>query len=500
MKKQLKSNQFCHDILQMDVPYAKPLANTVMALASDTNARSPVELSLSPLFHYQYSSVSDTVSNLSYEQIGWEMAHQQVQRLCRPYLSEQITNSPVVHLQTDTTGVCHPHSPTLEKRTFIYKPNNVIKGNKPLSAGYQVSFVNIGEVQSNWSLPLSVRRVEVEQSPIACAVAQIEELFSPDGIFPLKDDQLIINNSDTTYAHPSYVAPLHRHPDLVNIVRLRTGSKVWEADPESATGGAPRIYAPQPLYLRQTTQDYITRRGEKTYVTRQPAIGEQPPDEYLELERTTTRGRSLRICLWRWNDKMWRTKQGHNMHDKPLDVLCVEVLDAESGEPVFKNPLFAGIFGMRKDEVSTPLAQESYRHRYDIEPSFRFDKQALMLEKSQTSDVRHFDNWLIAVVLALWLLFAASDEVEYVPKKWQKYPLGSAEKKRQQNQRWSPTQTRKAAQRLFLTFDPTPFLPQKSKKGKGRKKGEKQTPRPRFPVVKKQSKKAKTKLKTVKLE
>ena len=134
----------------------------------------------------------------------------------------------------------------------------------------------------------------------------------------------------------------------------------------------------------------------------------------------------------------------------------------------------------------------------DIEPAFRFEKQRLMLEKYQALNVQHFDNWLLIVLLSFCLLFTASDEVEYVPKKWQQYPLGDAEQKREQTKRWSPARTQKAALTLFCTFDPAPFLPQKCKKGKRRQKGDVQNPRPRFPVVKKGKKKDKIKLKSEK--
>ncbi len=59
---------------------------------------------------------------------------------------------------------------------------------------------------------------------------------------------------------------------------------------------------------------------------------------------------------------------------------------------------------------------ESYGHRYDIEPPFRLEKQQLMLGKYQPLNVRHFDNWLLIVLLSFWLLFTASDQVEYAPK------------------------------------------------------------------------------------
>lgn len=496
-----KSYQFCLDILQLGVRNNKALANTIMALAADTQAGSPVELSAHPLFHYQNTSVSKSIASLATSAEGWSSTELGIQHLVQLHLSREMIEQPVLHLQTDTTPVPHPHSPTLEDKGYIYVPNNMVRGNKPLNIGYRVSAVHIGEAQSRWSLPLSIRRVGTGQGAMECAVGQIDQLFDPlTGILPLREGQLAINDADTGYAHPAYVAPLHRHKDLVNIVRLHSGSKVWDADPRSGTGGAPRVYAETPLYLRSTTQQSTFRRGGKTWTKVQHALGEEPASDGLVLERTTKAGRTLHVHLRRWNDKMWRSKKGHNMHDKPLDILSVEVRDATSGKALYKNPLWLGMMGVRKDQVTAEMFHESYGHRYDIEPAFRIEKQHLMLGKYQPLNVRHFDNWLLIVLLSFWLLFTASDEVEYVPKKWQQYPLGEAEQKRQQAKRWSPAQTKKAAQRLFCTFDQAPFMPQTCKKGKGRQKGDTQVPRPRFPVVKKGTKMQKIKLKSEKRE
>lgn len=472
-----------------------------MALSANLGAKSPVELSTLPVFLYQNTSVSKSIAGLAQAPESWSSTELNIQHLVQLHVSRQMIEQPVLHLQTDTTPVRHPHSPTLEDKTYIYVPNNKVAGNKPLSVGYQVSAIHIGEARSHWSLPLSMRRVGTDQGAIECAVGQIDQLFDPQtGILPLREGQLVLNDADTGYAHPAYVAPLHRHEDLVNIIRLRSGSKIWDAGPLSGTGGAPRIYAETPFYLRNLTQESNFKKGDKTWTKLQHALGEEPPNEELVLERTTKAGRALHIHLRRWNDKMWRSKKGHNMHNKPLDIFCAEVQDAESGKPLYKNPLWFGMAGVRKDEVATEMAYESYHHRYDIEPAFRFEKQRLMLEKYQPLNVQHFDNWLLIVLLSFWLLFTASDEVEYVPKKWQQYPLGEAEQKREQTKRWSPAQTKKAALGLFCTFDLTPFLPQKCKKGKGRQKGDVQVPRPRFPIVKKGTKKQKIKLKSEKKE
>jgi hypothetical protein len=158
----------------------------------------------------------------------------------------------------------------------------------------------------------------------------------------------------------------------------------------------------------------------------------------LVFESQTRKGRGLIIELYRWNDLLKRSKNGHSMKDKPLDLVAVRVRDAQTKEKVFDRPLVMAACGQHKSQVSLKMVYEDYRHRYDIEPAYRFAKQKLMLDKFQTPDVAHLDNWLIIVQLAQWLLFTATNEVFHQPKKWQKY----ANKVDESKSRLSIAQTR----------------------------------------------------------
>lgn len=131
-----------------------------MALASCQEAKSPVELSLSPVYHYQYGSISKAIAHLAGSDFERSAIQKSFQRLCWSYLDESVLQ-PYLLLQTDVTPARKPHSPTLKDRTYIAIPNNVIAGNKPLDIGYDVSFINIGDPESSWSLSLSSRRVSV---------------------------------------------------------------------------------------------------------------------------------------------------------------------------------------------------------------------------------------------------------------------------------------------------------------------------------------------------
>jgi hypothetical protein len=134
-------------------------------------------------------------------------------------------------------------------------------------------------------------------------------------------------------------------------------------------------------------------------------------------------------------------------------------IDTQSGKNIFKQPLFMVVSGKNKDQLSPQDAFCEYMQRYGIEPFFRFNKQKLLLDKFQTPDVQHLDNWILVVQLAIFLLFLTAYEAQHTCPKWQKYlpiekePSGGVPSKI----RLTIAQARKAAQTLFLTASAVRF-------------------------------------------
>jgi len=93
------------------------------------------------------------------------------------------------------------------------------------------------------------------------------------------------------------------------------------------------------------------------------------------------------------------------------------------------------------------------------------------------------------VQISTWMLFVARDETVIDCQKWQKYLPKNQHATQNPDTPLTIAQTRKAIKNLFRTFDKTPFLPQKCKKGKGRQKGQAQPQRTKYPVLRKQPKK-----------
>lgn len=453
-----------------------------MALCSDRHARSVVGLSESPLFHYQYSSITDGLSRLARCEDAVGRAAQLLSHQLGFLAAGASFGRDHVLLQSDATPCPKAHSPTLAERGYIYQPN-AVAGQQPVAIGYDLSYLNLSEPANGWSLPLSIERVAIDQTATECLLRQLKVVLATPS---LARESLIVNTLDSKYGNAAYLAPSYAHAPLVSVARLRQGQKIYLSAPENSR----KIYG-ECFYLIPQSQVKTYAKHIKTgepYEVAQRSIFEHPAEEQLTLRRFTASGRELRVELSRWHELRIRTKNGHNMKDKPLDLLTARVFDAQSGERLFSQGLYLAISGQRRRSLSTEAVYDDYRHRYDIEPYFRFSKQRLHLTQYQTPDRDHLDQWLLIQQLAAWLLFLASTEVSNTPHKWQQYL--HREKNAQEQPRLTIAQTHRAAQAHFLTFDLTPFYPQKSKRGRPRQKGDRQTPRKRYAVVKKSRKKA----------
>jgi hypothetical protein len=489
-----KTEQFCHDILDLPLNRHRPLANFVMALAGYSAAKSVVELSESPFFHYHYSNLPKILNDIAPDAAGVATLNGHIRSLIIPYLPpiRQELGVSFYGFSTDVTKLVKAYSPTLEGRGYVTIANNVIASNQAISIGYRVSMTHLNALEQGadgWCPPLEVQRMSVQDDAIAIGVAQIQSLLT-DTSLPF-GTSLCLEKADMGYAHASFLSPLYALENLVCLVRFRPSSKVWQISPAvekapdaDALKGAPTIYGKK-WYLTDKSQDKsYTRKGE-SYTVWQDSIMDLPPSDVIEVSGTLKNGRKVTLFLTRWNDLLKRTKQGHSMKDKPLDMVRVLVKDAQSGEKVFDRPLFIAVSGQRKQEITTPLVQTQYRERADVEAVYRFGKHSMLLDKLQTPDVKHLDNWLRVWTLAVWLLFTARQQTPLTVKNWEKYlPINKA-KAEQDNPVLTMPQVRKGINTLFATFDKAPFLPRKYKKSKGRQKGDKQPKRKRFPVTKK---------------
>lgn len=479
------AEDFCQAITRLDTNHAKALANLVMALASHKTDK-VVSLSESPFYHYQYSSICDAINALCHHESDYERVCRLIRQLCLSH--HQKPRDGLYRINSDATTLLKPHSSTLLERSKVHVPNNVVTGNKPLGIGYRASTITLSEYDE-WQLTVSMRRIEVTQSATDMLLSQLESIFS-DTKLPFARADLVINRLDRAYANAKYLSPAHAHQNLVSIVRFRQGQKVWLAQKEAHTGGRNRIYSPQPHYLHQSSLTKAYKYKNEIREVFQASIFDVKPTEQHQVCSITGKNRKLVHYLYAWNEILLRSKAGHKMNDKPVNLVAIITKDAKTAQQIFQSPMFLVVSGSDKAKITPQMAFDEYMRRYAIEPFFRFNKQELLLDSFQTPDRQHLDNWLLVVQMAVWLLFLTANQAQHTCHKWQKY----LEKEKitanvlNRQLRLSIAQAKKAANSLFITFSKICFLPKKSQKGKPRQKGQTQTQRTRHEIYQKKKK------------
>jgi len=452
------------------------LMELIDALSSTPNARSVVELSLSPFFHREYSSVHDAIAQLfqptepektEEERRAFE---QKWVRMIAPYLPEPQRRNFWL-LGTDVVPIPRPFARTLADRTFVHQPNT-LRGNKPVTIGHDYSHLVVFPEKTHagdppWAVPMIVRRVRSEEKATGVGAEQIGALIK-DETLPFHE-KLCVHVADSVYSAVTYLGPVAVKGlgNLVNVVRSR-GNRVFyrQASPVEGKRG----------------KGHPTWYGERFDLKDPSTWGE--PDAVEETTFTNRKGRVYRVQLEGWHDLLMRGKKGLPMHEHPFTLIQARVLD-EEGNPVFERTLWLIVIGERRHELSLVEAWEAYGQRYDVEHYFRFGKQRLLMAAYQTPDVEHEENWMQIVALAYMQLWLARDLAEPLLRPWERY---LPEAKRETA---SPSTVQRDFGRIIRQIG-TPAAPPKPRGNSlGRAKGEKQPPRKRRPVIKKANKASK---------
>jgi hypothetical protein len=138
------------------------------------------------------------------------------------------------------------------------------------------------------------------------------------------------------------------------------------------------------------------------------------------------------------------------------------------------------VMGDRRGEISSVQLHQCYRQRFDLEHTFRFKKQNLLLNAFETPDVEHEEQWVRLVMLAYVQLWAAHLLAVLLPRPWEGYL-----KQSDPSARISPSKVQQDWNRIISQLGTPALAPKPRGKSSGRHFGQTQTLRPRLPVVKK---------------
>jgi len=468
--------QFRNDIYAWFPRRADALMELLDALSSNTTARSVVELSLSPVFRREYSSIHDGIDNLFVARASETRVHER-QRFAQAFMRLLVPYLPRPHrafwlLGTDVTSAPRPFARTLSDRTFVYQPN-AVHGVKPIAIGHAYSVLAVLPEKGHpadppWVVPLVVTRVTSQETKRAVGVAQITRILE-DETLPFHQD-LCVHVGDSDYSAVSYLGRVATQPNLVTIARLPGNRTVYRQAPSSAPHrrGHPTWFGPAMSLKDPSTWD--------------------TPDVVTQTTFTTRNGHTYSVELEGWHQLLRRGTRDLPMHQHPFTLLRGRVLD-DQGQMVFARPLWLVIMGQRRQAISLLEAWEAYRQRYDLEHFLRFGKQRLLMAAYHTPETAHEENWWMIVQAAYLQLWMAREHARRLPRPWERYlprfhvtpsetPAGTGPSP-------SPSDVQRDWLRIIRQIGTPARIPKRRGKSPGRSPGQCPGPRPRPAVIKK---------------
>jgi hypothetical protein len=457
--------QFRQQLYQAFIHRADTLTELVDAICSYPDANSIVEYSLAACFRRTYSNISKAIDE-------FDLGDQTIASLAAPYLPEP-QKQPFHLLATDVTPQPRPFAQTLADRGMVYQPN-AVAGNKPVTIGHQYSSVVLlpepeEGITASWVVPLDTQRVATDEDKEAVGCEQIKALLdSPHLPF---SEQFCVDVGDSAYSKVPCLHSKRAYGNLVSIARLN---------------GTRTLYQP---YKSEASTDNIACKksanssGRKTVFGKRFSLKEpetwHEPDVSLTIEETSRRGKKYRYEIKAWHNMLMRGKNKPYrmpMEKYPFTLVLVQAYN-EEGQLLRKRPMWLIAIGERRHELTVSDIFHAYARRSDIEHFFRFSKQKLCLDNSQTPDVTREESWWCLAHLAYFQLWLARYIAECLPRPWERC-LPQMKKRLR-----SPTLVQRDFGRIIRQVG-TPAKPPKPRNnGAGRPPGTTLSPRPRQKVV-----------------
>ncbi len=144
------------------------------------------------------------------------------------------------------------------------------------------------------------------------------------------------------------------------------------------------------------------------------------PEGVAETIFISQRKVTYRIEIQAWKNLLMHGKKDIPMQKHAFTLVKIRWYDPD-GKALFAKPLWLIVMGKRRTEFSLLDIYQSYLQRYDLEHFFGFGKQKLLLDKFQTPNDKHEENWWRLVALAYLQLLAAKDLVSQLPRPWERY-------------------------------------------------------------------------------
>ena len=460
MKERLQN--FRQSLYSLFEKRADSLFNLLDALCRDGHkCKSVVELSQSASFEREYSSITDAICN-GLSQVDYKKIETLVFSLTK-------APSQKPHLFfTDCTANPRPYAKTLLQRGITHAPNPA-PGNKPICVGHQYSLLAMapnGErsPKGNWLIPLTMKRVPIDDKGNELGMKQMVDSIDELEI----DNELCLHTGDSLYGSETCRQTAVKKKNLVHQFRLSNNRKLFQ----------------QPRHVEKQGPGRKKWFGDKVLLSDESTHPE--PGWVQSIPITTAQGKEFQVELTLFKNLLLRGSKKFASQNHPINVVRAIVKDSQ-GSQVFKRPLWIGLVGEQRDEITPEAAYQAYRNRYDIEHFFRFGKQKLLLDSYQTPELEHEQDWWQFVPLAYIQLYLANRLASLLPKPWERYLPAYKEPQEQEKVEKTPTQVQRSFASI-LEHVGTPANPPKPRGNPmGRKPGTTINKRQTTPIIFKSS-------------
>jgi hypothetical protein len=308
-----------------------------------------------------------------------------------------------------------------------------------ITVGHSYSTIAwVPEASGSWALPLRHERITSFETPASRAAFQLKQVTRQLSVRPLAV-------YDRGYGNASFVNQTAEiEADL--LLRLSANRCVYGAAPAYKGRGAP------------------AKHGHKMKLNDPQTWS--PPSESLEVEDP----KLGRVQVRRWSQYHFQKSP-----QRPMEVLRVEVL--ESGKRRWP-PLWLAWLGQTMPPLETLWLK--YLRRFALEHWYRFAKQRLYWTHPQFSSMAAAERWSELMPLLSWQLWLARQECIDHPLPWQS-PQDSL----------SPGRVAQSFASILAAISTPAPPPKRRGKSPGRTTGQRPSPRPAYPTVKKRVSKRK---------
>lgn len=194
-----------------------------------------VELSESPYFERQYSSITDGVAD-GLNTSNWE-------EIMKGVYQETGGKEDRVVFIADCTSNPRPRAETLADRHITHYPNPA-PGNKPICEGHQYSIITmVPDCQEarkkHWMVPLLAKRVPSDKKGNEIGMSQIKDCIQTLGL----QDKLVVSIGDSLYSTQACRQTISEHANWVHLFRLNSTRNLYaKAESSEHTKGNIRRY------------------------------------------------------------------------------------------------------------------------------------------------------------------------------------------------------------------------------------------------------------------